>query len=586
MKRWMVLMLILVLTITACGEVAETPVATPTVSPAATMTPEEPDPTAIPDATPTSEPPEQEDPDDFEPVIALQEIATGLTAPVDLKVPADGTGRRFVVDQVGLIYVIDEADNLLGEPFLDLQDRMVTLSSGYDERGLLGMDFHPDYAENGRFFVYYSAPLRAEAPQGWNHTSHLSEFTVSSENPDQADPETERIVMAIDQPQSNHNSGSILFGPDGYLYVGLGDGGGANDTGAGHVQDWYEINQGGNAQAVGENLLGSILRIDVDAGEPYAIPEDNPFVDDAAGLDEAWAYGFRNPYRMAFDPGGDNALFVADAGQDLWEEVSIVTKGNNYGWNVKEGTDCFSTAAPDNPDAITDCPDEDPLGNPLIDPIIEFPHSRLPDGLGLVIVGGNVYRGSALPAWDGRYIFGQWSRSWQDPEGSLFVAQGPVNAPDEGLWDFEPIEIAGRENGELNEFLLAFGQDVAGEIYVLTSESPGPAGDTGRVYRIVPPEGAGAGPEAEELVEVEVVMEDIQFRPQELTIAAGTTVVWRNQDNVLHTVTAGTRGRPTDLFDAEVPAGESFSFTFDEPGTYDYYCRPHSGMAGTVVVEQ
>lgn len=421
-------------------------------------------------------------PVEFEPVVRLEEVASGLTAPVDLDAPDDGSGRLFITDQIGLVHIIDSEGQLLSLPLLDLREKMVSLNSNYDERGLLGLAIHPDFSNNGRIYVYYSAPLRSGANAGYDHTSILSEFTIPSVDPNRADPDSERIILAIDQPQSNHNAGSIAFGPDGYLYVPLGDGGAGNDTGNGHAEDWYDVNAGGNGQDVEENLLGSVLRIDINNGDPYAIPEDNPTISNT--YPEIWAYGFRNPYRMAFDPEGDHELFLGDAGQNLWEEVSIVVAGGNYGWNVREGTHCFSTARPSDPQSLTDCPTEHPDGNQMIDPIIEFRNSSHPDGgLGTSIIGGMVYRGDALPAWDGRYIFGQWSTSFRSHQGSIFVAE----RAEQGLWDFEIVKIANNEGSALNAYLLGFGQDNAGEVYVLTSRSAGPSGDTGMVYRITAP---------------------------------------------------------------------------------------------------
>ncbi|MBS3784506.1 MAG: PQQ-dependent sugar dehydrogenase, partial [Anaerolineae bacterium] len=292
--------------------------------------------TATPSAEPATPEPTQAP---FEPILGLELAAEGLTAPVDMGTAGDGSGRLFIVDQIGLIRVLTAEGELLDEPFLDIRDRMVRLNPGYDERGLLGLAFHPDYETNGLFYVYYSAPLRAGAPSGWNHSSHLSSFAVSGENENRADAASEQVLLQVDQPQGNHNGGEIAFGPEGYLYVALGDGGAANDVGTGHVEDWYEANQGGNGQDVEENLLGSILRIDVDGAHPYAVPQENPFADNG-GQGEIWAYGFRNPYRFSFDAEGDRELFVADVGQNLWEEVSIATEGGNYGWNVREGTHC------------------------------------------------------------------------------------------------------------------------------------------------------------------------------------------------------------------------------------------------------
>ncbi len=413
------------------------------------------------------------------PSAALELVAEGLTAPLQLVEPPDGSGRLFVIDQVGQIRII-AGGTLLPTPFLDLSARLVALNPNYDERGLLGLAFHPDYASNGRFFVYYSAPLRAGGTSGFNHTTHIAEFAVSAD-PNVADAASERLILQVDQPQGNHNGGAVAFGPnDGYLYISLGDGGGANDVGTGHVEDWYAFNQGGNGQDVTQNLHGSILRLDVDGVQPYAIPADNPFVG-TEGLDEQWAYGFRNPYRISFDMGGDGALYVQDAGQNLWEEVSLVTAGGNYGWNVKEGTHCFNAADPDiEPDT---CPDLDPEGDPLIDPIIEFANSNAPDGgLGVVSVGGYVYRGTTLPEFEGDYIFGVWSVNFEVNDGIILVAEPQP----EGLWPLAELFITNTPDNRLGHLLLGFGQDAAGEVYALTTNSIGPTGTTGQVYRLVP----------------------------------------------------------------------------------------------------
>lgn len=477
---------------TAEPEVTDTvepaPEEEPTAEEAETEPAEEP-------ATPTAEatepaetPTEESAPEDGVAQIGLELVAEGLTAPVVFVPIDDGSGRYLIADQVGLIYVLDGDGQLLETPFLDLRDRMVTLMEGFDERGLLGLALHSDYAENGRFFVYYSAPLRADAPQEFNHTSHISEFQVSADDQNVADPDSEQILLQVDQPQFNHDGGQILFGPDGYLYIPLGDGGNANDVGDGHVEDWYDVNEGGNAQSPDANLLGSILRIDVDNegadGQPYAIPEDNPFAGGEEGLPEVWAYGLRNPFRMSFDRGGDNTLYVADVGQDLWEEVNIVMAGGNYGWNVKEGTHCFSTENPG--ESLEECPDETPDGEPLIDPIIEYASANQPDGVGLSVIGGYIYRGQALAGFEGQYIFGDWSMSFGQPLGQLFVA-APAETEDE-LWSMEPLTVTDREGDNLGEFLLSIGEDLDGELYILTSETPGPTGETGKVYRLVPGE--------------------------------------------------------------------------------------------------
>src|SRR5918992_2347220 len=372
------------------------------------------------------------------PAVGLRLVADGFTSPVALVSAGDGSGRRFVVDQVGLIRVLRPDGTLAPVPFLDLRSRIVPLDPGFDERGLLGLAFHPRYASNGRFFVYYSAPLRAGAPAG-------------------------------------------------YLYLSIGDGGGADDVGLGHVEDWYAANEGGNGQDIQSNLFGNILRLDVDAGDPYAIPADNPFTATPGcpdGCDEIWAYGFRNPYRMSFDLGGNRQLFVGDAGQELWEEVSIAVKGGNFGWNVKEGTHCFSTQNPD--ESPAECPDvvgsgHPRAGDPLIDPVIEYANHHQPGGLGATVIGGHVYRGRALPQFFGRYVFGDWSREFEEPDGSLFVAKPRKK----GLWRMQQLKVATSATGRVGSYVLGFGQDLAGEMYVLTTDMTGPAGTTGKVYRLV-----------------------------------------------------------------------------------------------------
>lgn len=419
--------------------------------------------------------------------VGLELVAAGFTSPVALVEAPDGSGRLFIVDLVGQIWILGPDGVLLDQPFLDLRDRMVTLRPGYDERGLLGLAFHPDYAENGRFFVFYSAPLSPDGPADWTHANVVSEFHVSADDPDRADPGSEQVLLALDWPARNHNGGTVAFGPDGYLYISLGDGGGANDIGRGHVEDWYAANEGGNGQDIEQNLMGSILRVDVDGDAPYAIPADNPFAGPDPGLDEIFAYGFRNPYRFSFDLGGDNDLLVGDAGQNLWEEVSRVERGGNYGWNVKEGTHCFDAANPRAPQ-ITDCPDTEPDGDPLIDPVIEFANSAQPGGLGSTVVGGYVYRGTALPWLEGRYIYGVWSSGGFEPGGQGRIL---VSTPrEDGMWDVQELIVTGTGNRQPPGFVLGFGQDLAGEVYVLITSEVGPTGHTGRVYRLSAPNAA------------------------------------------------------------------------------------------------
>lgn len=426
--------------------------------------------------------------------VRLELVAGGLIAPVALVQPPDDSGRLFVVDQTGVIRIIDKDGQLLDAPFLDVRDRMVPLKESYDERGLLGLAFHPQYRENGRFFVHYNRPLRDGGPAGWDDTVTISEFHVSTGDANAADPASEKVLLQVDKPQFNHNGGTVAFGPDGYLYISIGDGGGANDTGEGHVE-------GGNAQDT-TSLLGGILRIDVDhpgeGGAAYAIPADNPFAGgmpaggtpeaNSAGAPELYAWGLRNPYRFSFDVGGDHALFVADAGQNAYEEVNLVRSPGNYGWNIKEGTHCFSPQAPD--DAPAECPSTGRHGEPLIDPVIEYANIKHPQGLGTVVVGGYVYRGSAVPELAGHYIFGDWSTSFEAAGGRLFMS--PVrNGQGGGLWPMMELipQIEGQDGFPF--YVLGFGQDQQGEVYVLLTPSQGPTGE-GAVYRIA---GFGAGNE-------------------------------------------------------------------------------------------
>lgn len=425
-------------------------ISTPTAIPTFTPTPL-PIATPIPSPSPTLSPLPAE--------VALELVAEGLTAPVALLPVPDGSGRLFIVDQVGVIKIQTSEGILLPEPFLDICHLMVQLNPNYDERGLLGLAFHPDFQQNGRFFVYYTAPPREGAPQGWDHTNHLSEFRASTEDLNRAEPGSERIILQIDHPRFNHNGGQLAFGPDGYLYVGIGDGGGAGDPQQ-------------NAQNI-EVLLGKILRLDVDRGEPYSIPPDNPFVG-REGRDEIFAYGFRNPYRFSFDPRGEYGLLTGDAGQVFLEEVDIVTRGGNYGWRIKEGRSCYNVDAPSSP--LASCPRSGDRGEPLIDPIIEYGRD-----LGQAVIGGFVYRGQDIPQLHGRYIFGDWGLA----QGKVFVATPPPSG--EGMWSMADLEIAANSSWMLDGFhVLGFGQDSAGELYVLVSAMVGPSGNTGKVLRIMP----------------------------------------------------------------------------------------------------
>ena len=411
-------------------------------------------------------------------MIKREVVAAGIVGAPHLANAGDGSGRLFIVDQAGLIRIVKKGV-LLPKPFLDLTDRIVTVNPGFDERGLLGLAFHPDYVHNGRFFVRYSAP-REGAPgepcfgtaRGC-HEEILAEFHVSPD-PDVAD-QSGTILFRVDKPQFNHNSGTVTFGPDGMLYFTLGDGGGANDGLADTPPSHGPI---GNAQNINA-FLGKVLRIDVD-GPPqaplaYAIPGDNPFVG-ADGLDEIYAYGLRNPFRFAFDdgPGGDGRLVLADVGQNLFEEVDIIHKGGNYGWVIREGLSCFDPFQPNTPPAT--CSATGPLGEPLLDPIVDYSHA---EG-GISVIGGYVYRGSRSPSLVGRYVFGDFSSSFSTPGGRLYFLDGS-DAAGFAIKEF----TIGRNDAPYGLFLKGFGQGEDRELYALGSIALAPTGNTGRVERLV-----------------------------------------------------------------------------------------------------
>ncbi|MDP4149953.1 MAG: PQQ-dependent sugar dehydrogenase [Bacteroidota bacterium] len=413
----------------------------------------------------------------------LQLVADGLVSPVAMAEAPDSSHRLFIVDETGKIWIIGADGKKAANPFIDLSSKMVTLSPNYDERGLLGLAFHPQFKTNHKFYLFYTAPPRPGTPVPgapgalWNNTTTISEFTVSAADSNIADMGSERVLIRSDHPYLNHNGGTLAFGPDGFLYISIGDGGNKDDVGNGHVNDWYAVNQGGNGQDIYMNLMGNILRIDVN-GSPYHVPADNPFVGTTA-KPEIWAYGFRNPYRFSFDMGGSHQLLVGDEGQSLYEEVDDVTRGGNYGWNVKEGTHCFDTDS----DLLVraSCPNTDSAGKPLIDPVIEMVNTANPKGggLGIAVIGGMVYRGSALPALVGKYLFGMLSTSGK-ADGQLYSSTPETS----GMWPFEPLALKSF-TPNLGTYLKSIGQDRHGEIYVLTSDQLGPQGTTGKVYKLV-----------------------------------------------------------------------------------------------------
>jgi glucose/arabinose dehydrogenase len=355
--------------------------------------------------------------------VGLAEVASGLNFPLYLTSPPGDTERLFIVEKGGTIRIV-KAGSLLPTAFLDISN----LVSTGGEQGLLGLAFDPEYAANGRFVVHYTDTAG---------NTRVSTFVRSADDADRADPTTEQLVLTAEQPFPNHNGGQILFGPDGNLYLGLGDGGSGGDP-------------GGRGQAV-TDLLGSILRIDVRAASPYTIPGDNPFVGRPDARPEIWSYGLRNPWRFSFDRAtGD--LYIGDVGENAWEEVDVspaadsAGKGLNFGWNVTEGNHCYSSG---------NC---NQAG--LTSPAVEYDHDQ-----GCSVTGGYVYRGAAIPALQGAYFYADYCGGWV----RSFRYQGG-RAVDQLQWS----TLAPGSS------VPSFGEDAAGELYVLGSD--------GRVFRIVPRE--------------------------------------------------------------------------------------------------
>lgn len=399
--------------------------------------------------------------------VKLEEVASGLTHPLAMVSIPDGTGRKAVIEQPGVVRIIDAKGRLLPEPFLDLQPKIITLKHFFDERGLLGIAFHPNYKDNGKFYVAYSAPLRGSALDKklwWSHTNVVSEFQVSKADPNKADAGVEKVVNELDWPQFNHNGHWIGFGPDGKLYVSTGDGGYANDWGIGH-----NVTQG-NGQDM-TSLHGKMLRFDVD--KPDFIATDNPFAGKSDTKPQIWASGMRNSWRCSFDMAGDKQLFCGDVGQNSFEEINIVAAGANMGWRRMEADKCFDYTKPDAHPATCD-----KAG--LTDPIMIYKNcTALPkDCMGISVTGGYVYRGPNA-AWAGKYIFGDWSKSFATMDGQIFV--GTKGA--DGKWAMEKATVEGMQ---ATPYMLAFAQDDKGEVYALTSISTGPVGGHDKIYKIVP----------------------------------------------------------------------------------------------------
>ena len=339
--------------------------------------------------------------------IDVQKVIDGIDQPTFVANAGDGSGRIFIVEKTGRIRILNNGQ-LAATPFLDVSG---LIDSGQSERGLLSVAFHPDYKTNGLFYVYYTAT-------GGDVT--IARYKVSS-NPDVADPNSAKILLTVTHQRINHNGGQLEFGPDGYLYAGLGDGGGGGDP----------DHNGQNPKT----LLGKLLRLDVNTGDPYGIPADNPFATNKQGAPEVWAYGLRNPWRFSFDSAtGD--LYIADVGQNLYEEVDVqkakTAGGLNYGWNTMEATHCYSQSVGCNQDG-------------LILPVTEYAHGD--DGCS--ITGGYVYRGKQFKDLVGTYFFSDFC------SGKIWGMQ------QDGTSTWKVAQLMSSVGG-----ISSFGQDEAGEIYV------------------------------------------------------------------------------------------------------------------------
>jgi glucose/arabinose dehydrogenase len=347
---------------------------------------------------------------------ALHEVASGLDFPLYLTSPP-GDDRLFIVERDGAIRLL-VGGTLLETPFLDLTGKVSTEG----EQGLLGLAFPPDYASSGRFIVHYT---------NLSGDTRVTSFRVSGD-PNRADQASETVVLAVPQPGPGHNGGQILFGPDGFLYIGLGDG---------------DDQDHGRGQSL-QDLLGSILRIDVSSGAPYTVPPDNPFVGTTGARPEVWSYGLRNPWRFSFDRANGD-LYIGDVGESKWEEVNHASaadgagRGVNYGWSLMEGRHCFREGC-------------DEAGLTL--PVLEYDHSN-----GCSVISGYVYRGAAIPALQGNYFYSDFCRGWVRSfrmEGGMVVEET----------DWPALRPGG--------LITSFGEDAAGELYLLTQQ--------GGVFKIVP----------------------------------------------------------------------------------------------------
>ncbi|NWQ79102.1 HIPL1 protein, partial [Columbina picui] len=429
--------------------------------------------------------------------LCLVEVANGLRNPVAMVHANDGTHRFFIAEQVGLVWTYLPDRSRLEKPFLNISEAVLTSPWEGDERGFLGIVFHPKFKFNGKVYVYYSVEVRYE------ERIRISEFRISAADMNALDHGSERIILEIEEPASNHNGGELLFGDDGYLYIFTGDGGMAGDP----------FGTFGNAQNK-STLLGKVLRIDVnnnDRGPLYRIPPDNPFLDDPTARPEVYAYGVRNMWRCSFDRGepqtkeGKGRLFCGDVGQNKYEEIDIVEKGKNYGWRAREGFSCYDKKL------CTNSSMDDVL------PIYAYPHK-----MGKSVTGGYVYRGCESPNLNGLYIFGDFM------SGRLMsLKEDPATRE----WKYSEICMGAGQTcmfpGLINnyyQYIISFAEDEAGELYFMSTGVPSATAPHGVVYKVVDTSRrAPPGKCRVEPLPVKVKSKRIQFVPKEKLIVKTPT---------------------------------------------------------------
>ncbi|XP_054653636.1 HHIP-like protein 2 isoform X2 [Dunckerocampus dactyliophorus] len=456
--------------------------------------------------------------------LCLTEVANGLRNPVLMLHSGDDTHRLFIAEQVGFVWVYLRDGSRLESPFLDMSGEVMTTPWPGDERGLLGMAFHPAYRDNGRFFIYYSIQVNSKLEK-----VRVSEMRVSVSDMNMADPYSESVILEIEEPAANHNGGQLLFGPDGYLYIFTGDGGKAGDP----------FGKYGNAQNRSA-LLGKVLRIDVDGSDvrsrkQYRIPKDNPFLADQDARPEVYAYGVRNMWRCSVDRGdptsryGHGRIFCGDVGQNRYEEIDIIVKGGNYGWRAKEGFECYDMKLCHN-SSLNDIP-----------PIHAYSHH-----VGKSVTGGYVYRGCESPNLNGLYIFGDFM------SGRIMALEedkvtGSWKERSVCMGDTKTCSFPGLINHH-HKFIISFAEDEAGEMYFLATSYPSAMSPTGTVFKFMDPSRrAPPGKCKQKSLTVKVKGKKLPFVPQELTVMDTNEKPTRPPQRTFKVTNkpSSSRGRPT-----------------------------------------